>query len=166
MTQAKVYNIFTSEKRDPPTGFYFYIDAQKKEEEVIDFLKKTMEKYHKPFHSIEVEKDLAETAILWTDAMIEYNINLGETYSNSWKNMKSFIESVSEKIRADFGDKDFDKEHYCQKIDSVTGKCTLCGYQWLVENTSQDGEFCPRCDCAHTGPCLAKNLHDPRVRPR
>lgn len=35
-----------------------------------------------------------------------------------------------------------------------------------TENPSSDGEFCPRCDMEHSGPCLAPNLHNPRVRSR
>ena len=33
-------------------------------------------------------------------------------------------------------------------------------------NPTKDGEFCPRCDMRHDGPCLDNNLHDWRVAPR
>ena len=28
------------------------------------------------------------------------------------------------------------------------------------KNPSKDGEFCPRCDMAHYGPCLDQSLHN------
>lgn len=33
-------------------------------------------------------------------------------------------------------------------------------------NSTKDGEFCPRCDLNHDGPCLDKNRHDWRVARR
>ena len=36
----------------------------------------------------------------------------------------------------------------------------------IWKNDTKDGEFCPRCDFMHDGPCLPKNVHSIQVAPR